>query len=98
MKYQIRESTIKLSVCSMLTAVYYYSLLPASMDYNMSSTQVVLHSGVTEVACVNITIHRDGTPERVENFYVVGVPNGMAGTPVGGDSCEVLIIDGDGMF
>jgi len=68
------------------------------MDYNMSTTQFDLRTGVTEVACAYINILQDGAPERVENFYVAAIPNGMIGTPVGGDSCEVLIIDGDGMF
>lgn len=59
---------------------------------------VEFHPGVAEIACVNVSILQDEALERVEYFSVAAVPNGMAGTPVGGDSCEVAIIDVNGML
>ena len=76
----------------------FFSLLPASIDYNVFSTMVEFHPGVAEIACVNVSILQDEALERVEYFYVAAVPNGMIGTPVGGDSCEVAIIDVNGML
>lgn len=63
----------------------------------MFSTTVEFHPGVAEIACVNVSVLQDEALERVEYFYVAAVPNGMVGTPVGGDSCEVAIIDSNGM-
>lgn len=59
---------------------------------------VEFRPGVAEIACVNVSILQDEALERVEYFSVAAVPNGMAGTPVGGDSCEVAIIDANGML
>lgn len=97
MEAQQMVSTIDFTVYDHALWLFFF-LHPASIDYNVFSTMVEFHPGVVEIACVNVSILQDEALERVEYFSVAVVPNGMAGTPVGGDSCEVAIIDVNGML